>query len=321
LDGIIKKGKSMIGKLKKVPLREIWEHEAHNFTIWLAENIDVVNEVLGLKLTVIARENKVGPFSADIVAEDENGRNVIIENQLEKTDHDHLGKLVTYLSNINDAKTAIWISSNPVEEHENAIKWLNGFTPDDVCFYLLKIEAVQIGASDHAPLITIIAQPTEFAKEVGKEKKEIAESNLRRKEFWTELLEKARERTKLYINTSPGIYSWIGAGAGKAGVNYNLSITNTSGQAEIYMDRGKDFPEINKERFDKLYLHKTEIEKSFGGKLNWERLENRRASRISYRVDDGGLAEKEKWAELQDKLIDAIIRLEKATKSYIRDLK
>ena len=130
-----------IGKLKKVPLREIWKDEAKNFTSWLGENIDTLNDALEINLSITDKEKSVGPFSADLVAEDENGDVVAIENQLEKTDHDHLGKIVTYLSNLDNAKTAIWITGNPREEHKKAIDWLNEFTPDDIAFYLIKVEA------------------------------------------------------------------------------------------------------------------------------------------------------------------------------------
>lgn len=118
----------MVGRLEPVDLREIWKHEALNFTRWLFENIDILNEQLKLQLTPIEYEKSVGPFSVDILAKDEENRLVIIENQLEKTDHEHLGKLLTYLSNLN-AKIAIWISSNPRPEHINAINYLNEIVP------------------------------------------------------------------------------------------------------------------------------------------------------------------------------------------------
>ena len=142
-----------------------------------------------------------------------------------------------------------------------------------------------------------------------------------RKEFWTQLLERAKSKTTLHSNITPPIYSWIGTGAGKAGIGYNYAVTNEYGAAEIYLDRGKEFPTLNKERFDELCRHKTEIEKTFGESLSWERLDKRRASRIAYRINSVGLRDKEKWAELQDKMIDAMIRLEKATKQFIKNLK
>ena len=303
-----------------MPLREIWKNEAKDFTTWLSENIDTLNEVLEANFSVVEREHSVGDFSLDIKAEDSDGQKVIIENQLERTDHDHLGKIITYLSNL-DAKTAIWISSNPRPEHVKAVNWLNEFTPEDVSFYLVGVEAVRIGDSAPAPLFTIVAEPSEMTKEIGKEKKEYAERHHLRKEFWSSLLESAKEKTSLHSNVSPNIYSWIGAGAGKAGVSFNYIVTNDYVASEIYLDRGKNYPTLNKERFDQLYKHKDEIEKLFGGKLLWERLDKRRASRIVLRFKGYGLRNKEQWPEAQDKMIDAMIRMEKSFRPFIEKLK
>lgn len=172
----------MIGKIKRVPLRDVWKHEALDFTRWLQENIDILNEVIDLNLSNPEREQSAGSFNIDIVAEDESGTPVIIENQLEKSDHDHLGKLVTYLVAMG-ARAAIWIVSNPRPEHIAAITWLNESSSAN--FYLLKVEAIQIGDSLPAPLLTEIVGPSEEGKEVGRAKQEIAERYIIRERFWT----------------------------------------------------------------------------------------------------------------------------------------
>ncbi|HBI23586.1 MAG TPA: hypothetical protein DDX84_05140 [Nitrospiraceae bacterium] len=130
----------MVGKLEPVELREIWKREAPDFTTWLFKNLDVLSEQIGLFLTAIETEKSVGPFNVDIFAEDTNGRPVIIENQLTRTDHDHLGKVLTYLSNL-DAKIAIWISTDPRPEHVSAINYLNEVVPQDTKFYLIRVQA------------------------------------------------------------------------------------------------------------------------------------------------------------------------------------
>ena len=127
----------MIGKIEKVPLRDIWKHESNNFTKWLQNNIDVLSEVIKIPLTNVEREQSTGNFYVDLTAEDNSGNTVIIENQLEKSDHDHLGKIITYLSSM-DAATAIWIVSEPRPEHVSAINWLNESTAAN--FYLLKLK-------------------------------------------------------------------------------------------------------------------------------------------------------------------------------------
>jgi hypothetical protein len=311
-----------IEKIEKVALRELWKKEGNDFSKWLEENIDFLNDVLDFEITIEKREEYAGPYRVDLLGTDEYGRKVIIENQLERTDHDHLGKLITYLTNL-DAKTAIWITSDAVQEHVNAINWLNENSPDDVSFYLIRIEAIKIGSqSPAAPLFTIVARPSIESKKIGEEKKEFAERHILRKHFWGQLLEIAKTRTRLHANITPSIYSWIGTGGGKSGISLNYVITNKYGCCEIYLDRGKESvePNINKIRFDRLLKHKKEIEDKFGDKLSWERLDNKRASRIAVYFEFGGLHDQDKWEKLQDKMIDAMIRLEKATKEYIQSL-
>jgi len=312
--------KIKIEKMKKVPLREVWRNEARNFTSWLFDNIEFLGEELDMDLKAIDREGDVGSFSVDIVAEDENGQKVVVENQLEKTNHEHLGKILTYLANL-DAKVAIWVSSNPRQEHKRAIEWLNEFGPG-ISFYLVKIEAYKIGNSAPAAKFSIIAGPSEESEIIGTKKKEYAKRHILRKEFWTQLLQKSNKKLSLFNNVFPNIYSWVGAGAGKAGINYQYVITKKYGGCEIYLDKGKDYvkPNINKIRFDKLYKHKRQIEKKFKGRLNWERLDNARASRISFRFKGMGLNEKENWQGLQDRMIDIMVRMENAFRVYIKEL-
>jgi len=311
-----------IGKLIKVPLREIWKKEDKDFTIWLEENIDYLNDILDFDITVEKREEKVGSFKVDLLGTDSSGNKIIIENQLEKTNHDHLGKLLTYLINL-DARVAIWITSEPVKEHVKVIDWLNENAPEFMSFYLIKIEAVKIESQPLVtPLFTIVAQPTEEAKAFGLEKKEFSKRLILRKQFWTQLLDKAKDKTTLHSNISPTVYSWIGTSAGKSGISYVYIITYKYGGCEVYLDKGKEFaePNINKIRFDKLVKHKDEIESGFGGNLNWERLDNKMASRISFRFNVTDLLYKDKWDNLQNKMIDIMIRLEKAFKKYVEKL-
>ena len=311
-----------ISRMIKVPLRELWKKEDRGFTKWLEKNIEYLGDALDLDLTVLKREEKVGPFKVDLYAEDDLGGKVIIENQLEKSDHEHLGKVITYLTNM-EANTAIWITGEPVDEHVNAIEWLNQNSPDNVSFYLIKVEAYRIGSQPlAAPLFTVVKRPSREIRQLGAERKEYAQRHVLRKEFWTQLLEKAKEKTDLHSNVSPNIYSWVAAGAGKSGIVYSYVITYKFAEVEIYLDRGKEFeePNINKIRFDKLYENKGEIEKDFGGELNWERLDNRRACRISVVFKNVGLNDKDKWDSIQNKMIDSMIRLEKAFRRHIRQL-
>ncbi|MEN8446146.1 MAG: DUF4268 domain-containing protein, partial [Cyanobacteria bacterium J06555_13] len=264
------------------------------------------------------REQPAGAFNVDLVAEEEGGGTAVIENQLEKSDHDHLGKLITYVANYQ-AKYAIWIVADPRPEHTQAINWLNeaGIT----AFYLLKIEAIKIGDSLPAPLLTLIVGPSQESLEVGETKKEMAERDTLRYKFWTELLERAKERTNLHSNITPGQYSWIGVSSGKRGLNYNYTVRQNEAVTELYIDRGKETEQENQTIFDQLLAHKDAIESSFGSSLHWGELEGKRACRIKKVIQSGGYrSEEETWPAIHEAMIDHMIRLEAALSPYINQL-
>lgn len=310
---------SNIGRLQRVPLREVWKHEAIDFTQWLENNIDVLNEALDLNLTGADRERAAGDFSVDLVAEDEDGGTVVIENQLEKSNHDHLGKLITYLTAIG-ARTAIWIVSDPRPEHVAAIGWLNSSSSAE--FYMVKVEAVRIVDSPAAPLFTLIVGPSPETKEVGATKQEIAERYLIRKRWWASLIERSIAVSKTHAHITPSEHGWISASAGVRGLSFNYVVMQDECRVELYIDRGKDSVQENKQIFDQLYANRDAIDKSFGLPLVWERLEGRRASRIQYTRAEGGYrSPEEQWPQIQDKTIRDMDKFEKALQPYIRQLK
>ena len=310
-----------VGKLKKVPLREIWEHEAKDFSEWLAKNIDVLNEKIDLELSVVETNKTVGSFFIDILAEDEQGEPVIIENQLEKTDHDHLGKIITYISSIG-GKAGIWVTGRPRPEHEKAIQWLNSISPPNITFYLIKLEAVRIGDSLPAALFSVIARPDTVEKKIGEKKQQLAKRHVIRKQFWTLLLKKLNKKTDYFSNISPKTGGWIGAGAGRAGMGYKFAISKKEGWVNLYIDRGKGYGKLNKRRFDKLHEHKNEIEKVFGDSLEWRRMDNNRASRIIKRYTKmGGLYSEDKWDKLTEAMSDGMVNFIEAFSPFISEIK
>jgi hypothetical protein len=307
----------MIQKITRIHLREAFKHEALDFTRWLQNNLDIVNDVTDLSLSNADREKPAGDFNIDLVAEDEAGNKVIIENQLEKSNHDHLGKLITYLVAM-DAHAAIWIVSDPRPEHVSAITWLN--ETSSASFYLLKLEAIKIGDSAPAPLLTLIVGPSDETKAIGKAKQEFSERHEIRYEFWRQFLEFAKTRTKLHATISPSKYHWIGTGAGKGGLSYNYVVLEHETFVELYIDRGKGLDQENKMIFDSLIRKKEEIESSFGEPLEWQRLDSKRASRIRKTLSEGGWKDSTKWPEINKKTVDAMIRFEKAMKDHIHRL-
>lgn len=306
-----------IGKIERVRLRDVWQHEALNLTTWLEENIDVLNSALDLNLTNVERERSAGAFNIDLVAEDDSGGLVVIENQLERSNHDHLGKLITYTA-FMEARAAIWIVSDPRPEHVRAISWLNEGAGAD--FFLVKLEGIRIGDSLPAPLLTLIVGPSEETREVGEVKKERAERYSERRRFWTGLLEVAKQKTRLHSAVSPGEYTWVGAGAGKSGITYNYTVGQHRGGVELYIDRGQGAEDENLRIFTSLLERREEIEERYGGPLSWEPLEGKRACRIAERFNAGGYRDEESWNEIHATMTDAMVRLEAALRPHVSRL-
>lgn len=308
----------MIGKLERLPLREVWKHEALDFTKWLEENADVLSDEAGFTLCNIEREKSVGSFSVDLVGEDDSGNSVIIENQLEKSDHDHLGKLLTYLSAV-EAKTAIWIVAEPRPEHVKAVAWLNDSS--SASFFLLKVEAVRIGNSSPAPLLTLIVGPSEDSSYVSETKREMGERHVNRKRFWVQLLDELSKRgISLHANRSPGIETWISTGAGRSGLEYSYVIRMNDAQVELYIDRGKGCETENEVVFHHFQRHRNDIETAFGAPLTWQDLPGKRAFRIAFQIAEGGLKNEELWPRIQAAMIDGMTRLHRALSPFVDSL-
>lgn len=315
----MKMNNQKIGKIMKVPLRELWSKEDKDFTKWLEKNIDYLIEVLDFEINIEETEKNVGPFKVDLQGTDKEGNIVIIENQLEKTDHDHLGKIITYLTNL-DAKIAIWITSDPVEAHIKAINWLNENSPDDVSFYLIKIEAIKIESQPLvAPLFTIIARPSEESREIGLEKKGYAQRHITIKEFWSKFIEEANKKTDLYQNISPRKESWLWKGTGIGGVWYGLVTSKTYVRVEFYIDTPNK--ENNKNIYDLLSKEKEEIETELGHNLTWERMDDNKASRIKYEMIDVNINNKEDWDKMISFLIENVIKFETVFSKRIPKIK
>ena len=313
--------RSHVGKIARVQLRDVWKNEASGFTAWLERNVDVINEVTGLSLINVNREQAVGDFNVDLTAEESGSdRIAIIENQLEPSDHDHLGKLLTYVSGVDRAKVAIWIVKRPRSEHIKAITWLNESLQGAAEFYLLQVEAIKIGDSHPAPLLTKIVGPDESTRQVGASKKELSERAQLRRKFWTGLLTRAKQETSLHSARSPTTENWISGGSGLSGLEFTYVIYPHGGRAELYIDRGS--AQDNDRIFRYLIAERTEIERAVGSSLEWEPLESRRACRVSRRVEQGGYEDPEHgWPDAQKALVAAMVSLEKGFRPYIEKVR
>jgi hypothetical protein len=305
-----------VGRIKRVSLREVWPHEALDFTPWLERNPDALSEVLDLSIDNIERERSAGDFSVDLVAEDQAGDLVVIENQLEKSDHDHLGKLITYVAAL-EARTAIWIVSRPRPEHTGAITWLN--ESQAASFYLIQVEAIRIGDSPAAPLLTLITGPSEETRQVGVEKQERAERHDLREAFWVGLLDRARGRTGLHSAVAPNSDSWLAAGSGRSGVHFTYVIRRHRVGAYLFLEGSNQAQ--NHAVFDELAAESEAIEAEFGGPLVWDKVETRKRCQIGVEIDRAGYRDDPNgWPLVQEKMVDAMVRLEKVFKPRIPSL-
>ena len=305
-----------IAKIERVSLRDVWKHEAHDFTKWLEENIDVLSDAISRDIENAERERKTeSTFSVDLVAEGSDGSPIIIENQLEKSNHDHLGKLITYLTAMQ-AKVAIWIVADPRPEHVAAMTWLNESSSAD--FYLVKIEAIRIDSSLPAPLLTVIVGPSEEGKAIGRSKQEMSERHHTRYKWWSQLVQHPDATHHRHI--SPRHYSWMGLGSGVRGASFNYVVWQNEAAAELYVDQGKNKDHMNLHIFSQLCARKEEIEGAFGGPLRWEELEGKRACRLRVTVQGGYSDPEQSWKKTHDLMTDSMNRLINALEPHLQTL-
>jgi hypothetical protein len=198
-------------RLRDVGLREAWAHESNHFTPWLAANIEHIAEAIGGQLELTDTEVAVGSFYADILARTPDGGIVLIENQLEQSDHSHLGQIMTYLAGL-EARTVIWIASSFREPHLSAIRWLNQNTSDGFSFFALRLRVVRIGASPYAPIFEVVERPNTWDRAV-QAKVEAAESDLtgRYAAFWSAYLERYPEAARRGLKVIKHSNMWLPA--------------------------------------------------------------------------------------------------------------
>ena len=305
-----------LGRLETVDIRKVWPHEQYDFSKWLAaeENIRELGDTLNLSLTDVETEKFVGNYRCDILCKDEiTGKMVLIENQLEPTNHDHLGKIITYASGL-DAAVIVWIVASARDEHASAIEWLNKHTDDEISFFLLEVHAYKIGNSDPAPQFTIIEQPNDFVKTVKAVAKnaELNESQKSRLEFWTqfnEVLVANRKPFNLRKATTDHWYN-VAIGTSQASISINLVNKESSVVVELYINDNKSW-------FDKLLAQKDEIEQQLGFVMDWRRLDNRKASRILHRIDGLNFADHSNYPALMDEIIRKTVIMRKVFASFI----
>ncbi|WP_282192964.1 DUF4268 domain-containing protein [Romboutsia ilealis] len=265
-----------LGRLEKIELREIWRHEALDFTRWLAkkENIALLSKEIGIDIEVIETEMSVGRYNVDIFARDiESNKKIVIENQLENTNHDHLGKMLVYAAGL-DADIAIWVVKDVNEEHKQAVEWLNDNSFEKINIFLVKVELWQIDNSPVAPKFQVICEPNNWAKVLKQQSKDnITDLELKQMEYWQGFVDYAKSKDKTYISQRPSMYNWyvirIGSSDYKIKLVHSVNSDMVKCQLEIFND----------EIYKKLEQYRNEIDNKIND-LEWEYLEDRKVSRI-----------------------------------------
>jgi len=268
------------GEIKPVDIREIWPNEATDFTPWLVDNIGRLGQALGMELEVQEHEADVGDFSLDVMAKDlGTGRTVVIENQLTETDHDHLGKLLTYAGGF-DAGVLVWISKELRDEHRKALEWLNERTGPDVDCFGVVIEVIRIDDSKPALNFKPVVFPNEWQKDKGGGRGVVSPKAEAYREYFQSLIDELRTKHKFTGAKVAQPQNWYSFSSGVRGLIFSNSFAQGGKvRAEIYIDlQDKD---RNKKLFDRLREQQSEIKKDFGDSLSWERLDDRRACRIA----------------------------------------
>ncbi len=276
-----------LGKLEKVQLRELWNGEASDFTPWLADNdnIELLGDTIGIELEVQEQEKSVGPFKADILCKDTVTDNfVLIENQLERTDHTHLGQLMTYAAGL-DAVTIIWIAKIFSEEHRAALDWLNSITDDKINFFGIEIEAYRIGDSVPAPMFNIVAKPNDWTKSIksAASKTKITETKQLQLEYW-EAMKKYFESNDTFIKCQkPPPQHWTNFALGRS--NFNISAICSVRDNFIRIDVNIGGPDA-KDIFHKLKSsYEEDANKHFAAILEWNELPDAKVSIINLKKD------------------------------------
>lgn len=284
-----------LGKLEKIKdLRSVWKHEATDFTTWLSdeENLNTLGEEIGIDLELLSTEAKTGSFSTDILAVEANTTNkIIIENQLEATDHDHLGKIITYASG-HDAKTIIWIVKEAREEHRQAIDWLNEHTDEEINIFLCKIELWKIGDSEIAPKFQIVSSPNNWSKTVKRSlDNEMSATAMLQYDYWTKVKEEIDNNYPMFNSRKPIGQHWYDIAIGSSLANISLHIIARRNEIKVVL-----WISDSKELFDYLYNIKDEIESQLGYELDWISSENNKSSSIVI-VKNTDVHDESKWDE------------------------
>ena len=309
-----------LGLIKYLSLRHVWPHEERDFTPWLAqeENLAKLSKACGLELQLEQIEVKVGPYSADILAKDGSGDYVVIENQFSRTNHDHLGKLITYGATLG-ASIVIWIAEQFTEEHQKAIEWLNERTSDDLSLFAVRPKVIQIDDSKPAVEFEVIERPNELVKSASIERTihEASDSQKLQLEFWTMFKKRLLEKKVAASAETPRPQYWFSVPLGRSNIHISNILNTDAGKVglRVYMNN-----RVAESALDGLMQDKDAIEQEIGTPLLWNPNPENRDKIISL-VRDIDLEDRTSWPGQIEWLVDMNARFQAAFRPRVRKLK
>jgi len=321
--------KQQLGQMAQVELREVWTTEASEFTPWLAgdENLALLGDAIGMELELEAQEQSVGPFRADILCKDTaNGTWVLIENQLAKTDHVHLGQILTYAAGLK-AVTIVWIAQRFTEEHRAALDWLNEITGDDISFFGLEIELWRIGNSPVAPKFNVVCKPNDWTKPGGAGtigKSELTDAKRLQLDFWTAFHEYVVEHGRRIKPHKASPQHWMSLALGRTGAHLSAVASMYDSQVgsydtnELRAEVVLDGPHA-KVWFKALNSERAAIEAEIDEPMTWHDPVEKRMCRVYVRRA-ADLNDRGKWTEYFAWLLDRLERLHDAFGDRVKKL-
>ena len=310
-----------LSKLERVPLRDAWKHEAGDFTPWLAEtdNLTGLADALGLsELVLVATEHWVGDFKLDVLCTD-GDEQVIIENQLAKTDHSHLGQIIAYAAGVG-AKKVIWVAESFRPEHSAALEFLNENTTDNLSFFGVEVELWRIGNSPLAPKFEVVVKPNDWVK-TGREQARVASSTSPTKQlqqkFWMALIEYLNAKAPQIRPQKPRPQHWLNNSIGRAG--FALNITANTRDERLGVELWSPGAEAKK-HFANLSAQKADIEGKLGFDLDWQELPDAKACRIATWYPKASIEDENRWEEYLDWLTERLVKMDKVLRPIVKTL-
>ena len=310
-----------LGRLERVELRKAWANEAADFTPWLSEpqNMKLLGDSIGLELELEAQEAGVGPFRADILCRDTaTGHYVLVENQLERTDHTHLGQLLTYAAGL-DAVTIVWIAERFTEEHRAALDWLNSVTEDGVDFFALEVELWKIGESPWAPKLNLVSKPNEWTRQVATAAthRGLTEGQQIQLDYWSGLNRVIEEHYPTLTTRKSLPQSWTSFPIGRSGFHVDAGCNSFDQWINVSLvmdDRNA------KAYFAVLESDKEAIESEYGQALEWHHKPETKVSYVRLTKHNEDYRERSRWPEQHSWLAEHLQRFDQVFRDRIKTL-